>query len=567
MLRNGMVFFLLLALSFLVFGTVINGEVITVDDPHQLQQIEKRHAWNLERTFFRNKTTGLYYRPLITLSFTADKLLWNADPRMMRSVNIILHTLNAFLVFFLARFLFSGCIWRNTLSVISAVLFLWHPLTTESVNWISGRTDVLAATFVFSSAVSLLSFRAQRKWFYFLLAVGLLFCGVLAKETAIAFLAGFVFLLWARGNAHDLTFKGFFCRSGVLFLLLSIVSVTAWSCFFYLRELVLKDDSSRIALTLRVMDMDWGYTFFISMRALGFYLKKIFVPFPLNFAIYEVDPLYELLAILSLPLLYYLFVKRSLAGGYVLSGVALISPAFPIAFNQIAWTPFAERYVYISLGFVLPAFVYFVSELNLKNVVRFGVLVSLVLACGLVTFQRSVTWKTNEALWEDTVEKSPISQKAWNNYGVALQEQGRYEEAGKIFSIAASKTKFGYRDKYDINMAVSMMSRHDYNNAQQKLLEVLKLSSGTSNRALNVLLEVADAEAAHHDERISEVQSTLQRLAATTGKPGYYYQLGRLAKSLKQNEEAMCFFRKAYEVALDSDPVKEKAEKALNSLL
>ncbi|NVE15900.1 hypothetical protein HTZ97_05430 [Desulfuromonas acetoxidans] len=566
MLRSTVLLFMLLALAFLIFGAVINGEVITVDDPHQLQQIEKRHAWNVEKTFIRKNTTGLYYRPLITLSFTADKMLWSADPRMMRSVNIVLHAFNAFLVFFLARFLFSGCNWCNSFSFICAILFLWHPLTTESVNWISGRTDVLAATFVYFSAVCLLYFRSQKKWSYLFLSLGLLICGLLAKETAIAFLAGIVFLLWAQDDAPRFNVKNVLNRTGVLFLFLSLVTVAAWSCFFYLRDLVLKDDSSRIALTLRVMDTDWGHTFFISMRALGFYIKKVFLPLPLNFAIFEVDPLYELLAFLVLFFLYYLFIKRSLAGGYVLTGVALISPAFPIAFNQIAWTPFAERYVYISLGFILPAFVYFVSELKLKKVVRFGFLAVLVVACGVVTYQRSVIWKTNEALWKDTVEKSPISQKAWNNYGVALQEQGRYEEAENIFSIAASKTKFGYRDKYDINMAVSMMSRHDYYNAKKKLLKVLELSSGTSNRALNVLLEVADAEAIRRDERISEIRSTLQRLANTSGKPGYYYQLGRLAKSLKQNDEARSFFEKAYEVALDSDPIKEKAEKALSSL-
>lgn len=104
MLRSIVLLLMLLALAFLIFGTVINGEVITVDDPHQLQQIEKRHAWNVKKTFIRKNTTGLYYRPLITLSFTADKMLWNADPRMMRSVNIVLHTFNAFLVFFLLAF-------------------------------------------------------------------------------------------------------------------------------------------------------------------------------------------------------------------------------------------------------------------------------------------------------------------------------------------------------------------------------------------------------------------------------------------------------------------------------
>lgn len=380
------------------------------------------------------------------------------------------------------------------------------------------------------------------------------FCGLLAKETAIAFLAGFVFLLWAKEDAASVSVKNLLKRSGVLFLFLFLVGVTAWSCFSYLREFVLKDDSSRIALTLRIMNMDWGHTFFISMRALGFYIKKIFLPLPLNFAIYEVDPLYELLAFPILFLLYCFFIKRPLSGAYVLTGVALISPAFPIAFNQIAWTPFAERYVYISLGFILPSFVYFVSWLNLKTVIRSGLLVVLIFICGMFTFQRSVTWKTNEALWRDTVEKSPISQKAWNNYGVALQNQGRFEEAEYIFSVAASKTRFGYTDKYDINMAESMISRHDYHNAQQKLLEVLELSSGTSNRALNALLEVADAEAEHHDERISEVRSTLQSLADATGKPGYYYQLGRLAKSLKQNEEAKNFLGKLTKLLLSQTP-------------
>lgn len=566
MLRFFGCFSLLLILAFLAFGTVTTGEIITVDDSGQLEKLEKRQQWNLKKTFFRENTTGLYYRPLITLSFTADKMFWNSDPKAMHLFNLFLHAFNAFLVFWLAQFLFKEHPYCTLLALSSSVLFLWHPLTTESVNWISGRTDVMAATFVFSSGLSLLAFRQSKRLLLLFLTIFFLFCGVLAKETAIAFLAGFVFLLWAQDHVERLNVKRVFLRGGALVGGLSLVAVVAWSSLFFIREHVLKSDTSHIATTLRVINDDLGYSFFVCARALGFYLKKIVLPLPLNFVILEVDPLYELLAFPVLLIFVYLFLKRSLAGAYILTGVALITPAFPIAFNQIAWTPFAERYVYIALGFVIPGLVYYLGKVNMRSSAYFGTISFLIILCGVVTFQRGLVWKTNESLWRDTIEKSPQSQKAWNNYGVALHEQEQYNEAKKVFSIAASKTKFGYIDKYDVNMAVSMVSLHDYENAQQKLLKVIERSKGTSDIALNVLLKIVDDDKDFHDQRLDDIYSTLLKLAKSSERPGYYYQLGRLSKEQHDYEEAKSFFEKANEVALESDPIKKKVQKALNSL-
>jgi tetratricopeptide (TPR) repeat protein len=280
----------------------------------------------------------------------------------------------------------------------------------------------------------------------------------------------------------------------------------------------------------------------------------------------EVDPLYELLAFPIILLLIYLFLKRSLAGGYLLTGVALITPAFPIAFNHIAWTPFAERYVYIALGFIVPAAIFFLGKVNIRASIYYAVIASLIVFFGVSTFQRSLVWKTNESLWRDSIEKSPQSQKAWNNYGVALHRNGRYGEAEKVFSVAASKTQFGYIDKYDVNMAVSMLSLQEYDRAQQKLLTVLKRSRGTSDIALNVLLKLAEDDQDLTEERLSEIRSTLLDLARDSDSPGYYYQLGRFSKEQKKYTEAKSFFEKAYAVALDADSMKKKAEKALKSL-
>jgi len=563
--RGLLVSLLFCVLALIAFGSVINGELITVDDPDQIRSLQKRDAWNLERTFVRKKTTGMYYRPLITLSFTADKLLWNADLRAMHLVNIALHIMNALMVLLLTRILVGARRYGWYFSLLGGVLFLWHPLTAESVNWISGRTDILAATFVFSSALALLQFRKKHGWGWLLLSILLAICGVLAKETAIAFLAGFFFLLWAKDTPDKLNVKNIFQRSSFLFGLLMVAGSSAWYGLFQLRELVLKDDSSRIGLTIRIMDSDWYHSLFVCLRALGFYFKKVFLPLPLNFAIIEVDPLYELLAIPLLLLLIYLFIRRSMVAGYVLTGAVLVSPAFAIAFNQIAWTPYAERYVYICLGFALPPIVLFLSRLAVRPRLCVAVCVLLVLIAFSATFYRSWQWSTNEALWADTVKNSPLSEKAWNNYGVALLEQGRIDEAEKCFGVAAAKYKFGYNDKYDINMAVAMMERQDYPRAQKKLLHVLELSKGNSSRAVNVLLEIADEQGGDDALMVvQKVRSTLKILAENAEKPAYLYQLGRLEKKLGNKETAKVFLFQAYALAKDSDPIRKKAQKAID---
>jgi tetratricopeptide (TPR) repeat protein len=302
------------------------------------------------------------------------------------------------------------------------------------------------------------------------------------------------------------------------------------------------------------------------LRAFGFYVKKIFLPLPLNFAIVEVDPLYELLAVPVLLLLTYLFMKRSMAGAYLLTGSALISPAFPIAFNQIAWTPYAERYVYLALGFVLPAVVFYARQIKLEvRYVLAGLLIVSLLFLS-ITSHRSWQWRTNQTLWADTAQKSPLCEKALNNYGVVLCGQGRYEEAQELFDRVARRkySNFRYNDKYDVNVAVAMMGRKDYEKACEKLFYAIENSKGVSSRAVDVYLEIAGKQpGSQRDHVINKLRDRLALWAEKTGKAGYFYQLGRLEKYLNNQESACEYFRKAHAATRDPDPMWAKAAKAL----
>ena len=69
-------------------------------------------------------------------------LNWSIDsgPVGFHVVNIALHALNAVLLFFIGRRLFG-----EKPALVAALLFALHPMQTEAVTYISGRSSSLMA--------------------------------------------------------------------------------------------------------------------------------------------------------------------------------------------------------------------------------------------------------------------------------------------------------------------------------------------------------------------------------------------------------------------------------------
>ncbi len=116
------------------------------------------------------------YRPLPIFSFALEYPIWGVWAPGFRLINLLLHALNGWLVFLLARSLLGSPLaaWA------SAAVYVVHPLQSEAVISIVGRSELLAATFFFAAWL------AFRKGHTGLAAVAY-FCGALAKESAITF--------------------------------------------------------------------------------------------------------------------------------------------------------------------------------------------------------------------------------------------------------------------------------------------------------------------------------------------------------------------------------------------
>ncbi|MCX6583455.1 MAG: glycosyltransferase family 39 protein [Candidatus Aminicenantes bacterium] len=124
-----------------------------------------------------------YWRPLSLFSFYLDYQIWGLNPLGFHLTNILLNALNAMLLF-----LFFYFISRKILPAFFISLFFsLHPAHVEAVSWISGRTDLLSALFIFSAALLFLLFLEKEKKTFYLFSVICFTLALLAKENAVLF--------------------------------------------------------------------------------------------------------------------------------------------------------------------------------------------------------------------------------------------------------------------------------------------------------------------------------------------------------------------------------------------
>ena len=88
------------------------------------------------------------YRPLVTLSYALDKAV-TGKPAGFHVTNVLWHlAVVAMLVALLRQLDVPAPGWTLAGAV---AFFAWHPLTTESVAWVAGRAELMAAFFVLAS--------------------------------------------------------------------------------------------------------------------------------------------------------------------------------------------------------------------------------------------------------------------------------------------------------------------------------------------------------------------------------------------------------------------------------
>jgi tetratricopeptide (TPR) repeat protein len=552
-----------------VYYPSIFGQANSVDDVRIITNLFNIRHFDLINLFFPKSPLG-YYRPVLLLSFLLDRFVFFCSESFMHLENIVLHTINGVLVFFIATELIRRfkIVANRYVPMFTSLLFILHPINTEPVNWISARTDLLAGTFVFLAFLLFLK-KGMGTFRWCWPAAFLYLLGLLSKEVAFGLLPVVGLLLILKEDSiHKL--------SPLKRLLSFLPFVFVTLVYLVMRDLASGYSHGGFETAAGVaesghLSIIWGS----AVKAFGFYIKKLFIPVPLNFAIIRIHGTFYFFfgIIMATVSCFLLWRRKSLTSFLFLYAVFFFLPAIPVAMRIIeAWTPLGERYLYIS-SFAASFLVVLASEkIAWRKEMLSGMMALLLGVAAFITVNRNIVWQNNLSLFEDTVKKSPDSAAARNEYAIALFNIGQTDKALEQFNISASlagKIKFAKLPSLNaIEMKISRKDdpeeiREDY----IKLLETTPQSSDAilrsftrflNSRAIKeenpVRLRALNRESLYYMEKLFRLKKT-----------GFYaYRIGQLHLALGERQKAVEYFKKA--VALSpkeyfSDPARKLIER------
>ena len=186
-------------LSLVVFSPALTG-TYTSDGRVFIERLTqlKPGAWHalFQPDQFAPTTGMLSWRPLTGLTMMLlDIRLFHANPLLSQVFSLLLHALNASLLFLLIRRLTPT---RPINAWIGGLLFLLHPLVTEAVLCMGFRADVMAATAILGSALIALDWQ-ERGGVHRLVGMAAVFAlGLFTKEIAAVALLMIPLLLLLR---------------------------------------------------------------------------------------------------------------------------------------------------------------------------------------------------------------------------------------------------------------------------------------------------------------------------------------------------------------------------------
>ena len=577
-IRPLFVVLLLITVALAVYFPTMYAPFNSVDDQVFATRLLNQKSFSLAQ-HIKPGGQGGYYRPLLTLSFQIDKYVGGLHEVFMHTFNIFIHVLNVILVFFLARSIGRVVRFEGLFApAIAALLFALHPINSEAVNWISARSDLLAGSFVFASLVLLLRSLEQRSFFWGGLAALTFFGGALCKETALFLLPGvFLVMIWKTGRDRDQWLGRWFIFGGYLVSVLGYFSLR-WGA--YLNDRGLQKTSSLVARavtsgTAQGPDISMPSTAFpwldavrVLLKSIGFYTVKLFQPLPLNFAITKIHWAYLIVGVILLVILMVLMWRRRPIGTLFVIAAGIAGSALFVLFANLAWTPVAERYMYIPSGLFAISLAYGgaveLRKFGKQRIAAFGVCLVLVLA-GWSTFRRNLIWQDNLTLFEDTVQKSPDFPPARNELAMALYAHGRDKEAREIIS----HINMPESQRASLNMAGVYVRRGDYQAARDFLLVRLQNPGVLKHRILEMLIKVASQEAEETDDASLKRRNyldILNWLEQLGDNPFLHYRKGRIYLWLGNHQEALAHFKKAAKGLPDDSAFKAAAIKLSKSL-
>lgn len=349
-----------------------------------------------------------YYRPLQGLTFLTDYAVNGLAPAGFHLTNVALHALAALLFYRVARMVLRD----SVAALVAGLLFAVHPIHTEAVAYVAGRSDSLSAIFLLSA---LLLYSSP------LLSAGAFLLALLARESALV-LVPLVALLEAGGGVAPRRRIERYAAYAIVVAL-----------YVAMRATTLGDQPVHVATAA----VPIGTRLLTLPKVVVSYLGQLVLPINLHME-RRVVPASSLLdtsflgpaALLAL-IVVLLFEARATAWPIVLGALWFAVALLPFA-NVVPLDAFmAEHWLYVPSMGVFMAVGWRVAQSlpTRRRVAVAAAVVAVLIAYGVRTVRRNADWATEASIFEATVRDSPSSFRALSNLGRVYLEAGDPERA------------------------------------------------------------------------------------------------------------------------------------------
>jgi protein O-mannosyl-transferase len=393
-------------------------------------------------------------RPVGNFTFALNYHFNQLDVKYWHLVNLIIHVINAMLVWWISLRIFSTPSMKGLpvvkqkkiFALCAALLFVSHPLATQSVTYIVQRLASLVAMFYLGSVALYLNGRLEKpgstgSYFFFSGSFVSAVLAMMTKENAFTLPFAIILteLFFFRTKKLSINFKDYRIILAIA-ALLSIIIIIPLKFSLSVFDPIAPQQGHAYTMT-------WQHYLFTQFSVIVKYIQLLFLPvnqkldydFPIAETFFGLRTILSFLFLAALlTLAVFLFRKHRLISfgiSWFFLTLLVESSIIPIP-NVI----FEHRTYLPSVGYVIAVTaILFGLLLPGKRILALVIMVMMVIFYSFLTYERNKVWKDDISLWLDNVKKCPNLARPYTNLGkaksVAGDLQGGLDDYNKAIAI------------------------------------------------------------------------------------------------------------------------------------
>ena len=401
--------------------------------------------WAFQEILDAASKSPLSNRPVANISFAINYYLGEYDVTGYHLVNILIHLINGIFVYLLGLIIFKQIVPDTRpqmpfktaappfISLFAALLFVAHPIQTQSVTYVVQRMNSMAVLFSLLSLLLFIYGRLRRTmWVRWALFSGSLLLWVVAlgcKEIAV--ILPFVVLLFEWYFFQDLQVD--WVKVHVKYVV-GLALVLGLLAVIYMGQSPIE----RILSGYKARDFTMPERVVTQFRVLVLYISLIIFPHPSRLNLLHhlptsqslltpVTTLFSFLAVVGLIGFAIVIARRYrvISFGIIWFFMTLVLESSVLSLEMV----FEHRLYLPMFGFVLVASGLLFYLFSKRPWGAFFVSSAIILCLSVGTYARNETWESRISLWTDVLSKNPRSFRAHTNLGKALARMGSTEQA------------------------------------------------------------------------------------------------------------------------------------------